>query len=152
MSAGLAVDGAGVHAGSAADAFEGLAFDWPGEDAGAAVVEQNDVEALGAVAGSDAGPEGVVGIHALAGCGSGQNLEHDFKVTEAGHDLLNAGQGDEGAGQGEAHASVALRLDDGDRPRLGDEEVGSADGCGDIQELAAQIVACGVGEGVRIVG
>jgi hypothetical protein len=47
VAAGLAVDGAGVHAGGAADALEGLALDlgrrgWRR----ATVVEQNDMEAL----------------------------------------------------------------------------------------------------------
>ena len=39
VAAGLAIDGAGVHAGGAADALEGLALAGTGEDGGAAVIE-----------------------------------------------------------------------------------------------------------------
>ena len=59
---------------------------------------------------------------------------------------------DQRAGQGEAHAAVAFGLDDGDGARFSDQEVGSADGCVDAEELLAQIGAGGSGEGLGIVG
>jgi len=97
VAASLPVDRAGVHAGSATDAAEGLTLGFFGQHPGAAVVEQDDMKALGSVAGRDPGPDRGVGIHALAGGGAGQHLEHHFKVLEAGEHLLNAGDGDHGA-------------------------------------------------------
>src|SRR5580693_3234635 len=72
VAAGLAVDGAGVEAGGAADAVQRRARFRVGQDAGATVVEENDVKMLWAVVRMNAGPERVVGVHALAGGGAGQ--------------------------------------------------------------------------------
>ena len=110
------------------------------------------MKALRAIAGGDASPERVVWVHALAGGGAGQHLEHDFKILEAGQHLLNAGQGDHGLRQGEAHAAVAFGLDHRDAAGFSDEKVSAADGGGDFQELLAKISAGGGGEGVRVVG
>src|SRR5208337_3441965 len=76
----------------------------------------------------------------------------DFKILESRQHLLDSGQGNHGAGQGEAHAAVALRLDDRHRAGFGDEEVGAADGGGNGQEFLAQVGARRRSEGVRIVG
>ena len=111
MAAGLAIDGAGVHACRAADALERLPFLGFGEDAGASVVEQDDMKFLRAIAGRDTGPERCVRVHALAGGGASQKLEHDFKILEAGQHLLYTHQADQSARQCEAHAAVALGLD-----------------------------------------
>jgi hypothetical protein len=151
VAASLPVDRAGVHAGSATDAAEGLTLGFFGQHPGAAVVEQDDMKALGSVAGRDPGPDRGVGIHALAGGGAGQHLEHHFKVLEAGEHLLNAGDGDHGARQGETHAAVALRLDHDDGAGFSDKEVGATDGGGDREKLLAQISAGGGGEGMGIV-
>ena len=124
----------------------------PGEDRGAAVVEQNDMEALRAVAGRDAGPKRGVGIHALAGGGASQELEHDLDILETGQHLLDSGQGNQGAGQRKAHAAVALGLNHHDRAGFGDEEVGAADGRRDGQKLLAEISACRVGQNLWVVG
>ncbi len=151
VAAGLTVDRAGVHAGGAANALERLALLGARKNRRAAIVEQNDMEVLRAVAGCHAGPERGVGVHALA-CGrTGQHLEHDFKVLKARQHLLNAGQGDHGAGQREAHAAVALRLHNGNRTGFGDEEIRPADGRGDGQKLLPQIPAGRGGQGLRIV-
>ena len=152
VAAGLAIDRAGVHAGRAADALEGLALPWAGKDRRTAVVEQNHMEALRAVAGSDAGPERGVGVHALAGGRARQQLQHHFEVLKARQHFFDAGQGNHGAGQGEAHAAVALRLDHGDRAGFSDQEVCAADGRGNGEKLLPQIGAGGVGEGLGIVG
>ena len=107
---------------------------------------------LRAVAGRDACPERGVGVHALARGAARQHLEHDFEVLKTGQDFFDAGEGDHGAGQGEAHAAVAFGFDHGDGAGLSDEEVGAADGGGDGEELVAQIGARGGGEGFRIIG
>ena len=80
------------------------------------------------------------------------NCSIDFEILEAGQHLLDAGQGNHGAGQGEAHAAVALGLDDRNAAGFGDEEVGSADGRGNGEEFLAQIGAGGVGQLLGIVG
>ena len=110
------------------------------------------MEALGAVARRDAGPQRSVGVHAFAGGRAGQHLQHHFQILEAGQHLLNAGQGDHGLRQGEAHAAVAFGLDHRDAAGFSDEKVSAADGGGDFQELLAKISAGGGGEGVRVVG
>ena len=110
------------------------------------------MESLRTVAWRHAGPERGVGIHALAGCRARQHLQHHFEILETRHDFLDASQGNQGARQGEAHAAVALRLDHGDRPGFGNEEVGATDGGGNIEEFPAQIIARRRSERLRVVG
>ncbi len=86
----------------------------------------------GAVAWSDAGPERGVGVHALAGGAAGQDLEHDFEILKTGQDFFDAGDGDHGAREGEAHAAVAFGFDDGNGAGFSDEEVGASDGGGEL--------------------
>src|ERR1017187_10338160 len=57
MTTGLSVNRAGIEAGSTADALERLPLPGVSQDRGPAVVEQNDMEALRAVAGSYTGPQ-----------------------------------------------------------------------------------------------
>ncbi len=152
MAAGLTIDGAGVEACAATDAGEGLALYVVCQKFGAAVVEKDDVKGLWAIARRDAGPDGVVGVHALAGSRAGKCLKEDFEVGEGGDYFLDADEGDEHVGQRDAHAAVAFGLDDADRAGLGDGEVGSADADLGAQEAVAEIVASGVGEVFGLVG
>ena len=135
VTGGVLVHRADVHARAAADAGQGLAADRVGEDLGAAVIHKDKVEFLGAVAGGDARPHGGVWVHALAGGGAGEQLGEDLHVLEAGHQLLDAHQGDEGVRQGQAHAAVALGLEDGDGAGFCDAHVGAGDGDLGVQEL-----------------
>ena len=146
MASGLTVDGAGVLAGGATNAVEGLSGFAVCEDFGAGVVHQDDMEILRAIAWMDAGPDGVVRVHALAGGGAWEELQHDFEVLKAGQDLIDAGDGDQGVRQGEAHAAVAFAFDDADAAGFGDEEVCAADAGFDAQKFFAQEEARGVGE------
>ncbi len=132
---------ADVETGRAADAVERLAADPVGEGRGASVVEQHQVEGLRPVAGRDSGPQGRVRVHPLAGGGARQQLEEDLQVLVARQHLLDAHDGDQGVGQRQAHAAVALRLDDGQGAGLRDAEVGSGDGDLRRHELLAQIGA-----------
>src|SRR5207237_10684016 len=68
VAAGLLIHGAGVLARAAADALERLACLLVGEDLGARVVHQDDMEATRTVAGLVVDPctDRVVGVHALA--------------------------------------------------------------------------------------
>ena len=145
VAAGLAIDGAGVLAGCATNAVEGLAGFFVGEDFGAGVVHQDDVEILRAVAWMDAGPDGVVGVHALAGGGAGEELEHDLEVFVAREDLVDAGDGDEGFGEREAHAAVAFAFDDADAAGFCNEKVCAADAGLHAKEFFAEEEARGVG-------
>src|SRR5262249_12934831 len=72
VAAGPLVDRADVQAGAAADAVEGLAPGRVGEDAGPAVVQQDEVELLGPVARGHPGPERGIRVHSLPGGGAGE--------------------------------------------------------------------------------
>jgi len=67
MTSGLAIDGAGVEAGGAADAVQRRTRFGVGKNFRATVIEQDYVELLRSIALRDAGPDGVIGIHAFAG-------------------------------------------------------------------------------------
>ena len=110
------------------------------------------MEFLGAVAGGDARPHGGVGVHTLAGGGTRQELGENLDVLEAGDQLLDAHQGDERVGQGQAHAAVALGLEDRDRAGFRDAHVGAGDSNLGVQELLTQVGACRGGQLGRIVG
>jgi len=122
------------------------------EDRGALIVKQDHVEGLWTIAGSHAGPERGVWIHALPCGGTGEDLKHDRKVLKARQDLLNSGDGDHGTGEGETHAAIGFGLYDGDRAGFRDEEVGATDRGGDGQEFLAEIGAGGRGENLWVVG
>src|SRR4051812_559099 len=106
MTSGLSIYGAGIEAGRTSNAMERLARFFVGQNAGAAVIEQDHVKLLRTVAGCDAGPDGVVWVHALAGRGVRQKLEENFEVVERGDDLLDAEHRDEDVGQRDAHAAI----------------------------------------------
>ena len=107
------------------------------------------MELLGAVALGDTGPHGGVGVHALTGGRARQELGEDLHVLEAGHQLLDAHEGDERVRQGQAHAPVALGLVDRDRAGLGHTHVRAGDGHRGVQELVAQVRA---GRGRELLG
>ena len=110
------------------------------------------MELLRAVAGGDAGPERGVRIHPLAGRRARQQLQEDLEVGEARHELLDPDDRHEHGRQRRAHAAVSLRLDDAERPGLGDGEVGAADRHPRVQELLAQVEPGRLGELARVVG
>ena len=146
------VDRADVEAGGAADAAQRLPADLVGERAGAAVVEEYDVHLLRTVAGRHPAPRGGVGVHPLAGRGARQQPQEHVEVGERGHDLLDADDGDEHVGQGQAHPPVALRLDHDERAGLGHGEVRAGDRHLRAQELLAQVQPCRRRELGRVVG
>ena len=100
----------------------------------------------------DAGPERRVRVHPLAGGGARQQLQEDLEVGEARQQLLDPEHRDEHRRQRRAHPPVALGLDDADRARLGDAEVGAADADARGQEPLAQVDAGRLGEIARVVG
>src|SRR5271168_4726175 len=77
VAAGLAVDRAGIQASSAADALKRLLRLCVVEDGAASVVEQDDMELARAVAGMNACPQRVVGVHPLASSRARQRLQED---------------------------------------------------------------------------
>ena len=105
---------------------------------------------LRTVVRGDAAPHGVVRVHALTGGRARQQLEEDLEVVVARQDLLDADEGDERVGQGQAHAAVALGLDDDERAGVGEDEVGARDGDLGAQELLAQVQAGRVGQLGRV--
>ena len=146
------VDRAHVEARRAADAAQRLPADVVGERAGAAVVEQDDVHLLRAVAGRHARPGRGVGVHPLPRRRARQQPQHRVEVGPGGDDLLDADDADQHVGQGQAHPPVALGLHDDERAGVGDGEVGAADRDLRAQELLAQVLARRPRQHGRLVG
>ena len=65
------------------------------------------------------------------------------------NDLVDAGNGDQRLGQGQAHAAVAFALDDADAAGFGDQKVRAADRRFNAQEFFAQKPPRRVGEVLR---
>ena len=99
-----------------------------------------------------AGPHRGVGVHPLAGGRARQQLQEDLEVPPGRHELLDADDGDERLGQGQAHPAVALGLQDDERAGLGDREVGAGDGDGADRNALAQVQPGGLGQRARVVG
>ena len=152
VTAGALVHGAHVHAGGATDATQSLAANLVGQNGGTTVVDEDDVHVLRAVTGGDAGPHGGVGVHALTGGGTGQQLQEGLVVLEGGQNLLDTHEGNQGVGQGEAHTAVTLGLHDGQGTGLGDAEVSAGDCHGGVQELVAQAVTGCLCQFCRLIG
>lgn len=72
-------------------------------------------------------PDRGVRVHALAGRGTRQQLQHHLQVAKRRHDLLNPHHRHEHLGQGRAHPAVPLGLDDDDASGVGTREVGARD-------------------------
>jgi hypothetical protein len=139
MPAGPLVDRTDVEAGRAADAAKRLAPNGIGEHMRAAVVDEHDVDLLRTVAGMYPRPHRRVGVHPLAGRGTGQQLQEGAEVLPGRQDLLDPDHRDERLGQGEAHPAVALGLDDDQRARVGDGEVRPRDRDLGPEELLPQV-------------
>ena len=94
MPAHLLVDGADVEAGAAADAGQGLALQGCGELIAATIVQQYEVDGLGAFGvwtGLGSGEEGLVGGHGLPGCRSWEEAQEHIQVSKTWNDLLDTG-------------------------------------------------------------
>ena len=146
------VHGAHVHASGAADATQCLATQLISQNGGTAVVDEDDVHVLRAVTGGHTGPHGGVGVHALTGGGTGQQLQECLVVLEGGQNLLNTHEGNEGVGQGQAHTAVTFGLHDGQGTGLGNTKVGAGDCHGGVQELIAQTVTRCLCQFCRLIG
>src|SRR5918997_5144350 len=125
VAAGLAVDGADVQAGAAADAVEGLLELGP-EELRAAVVHQDQVKLLGPVEFALAArPCDEVGVDGelLAGPAPPEELDEDGEVLEARDHLLYPHNDDVHRRDAGHEPGVALVGDRRDGPRLGHPEV-----------------------------
>ena len=106
----FAVYGAGVEAGSAANAAEEFAGFFA-ENLGAAVVEENDVELLRAIGFArlaGASDDGGVDGEWLSGRAAGEKLEKDGEVVELWDDFLDAHERDMDARYPDRKICVAL--------------------------------------------
>ena len=112
MAAGALVDRADVQAGRAADAVQRLPADLVGQRRGAAVVEQDQVELLRSVAGGTPVHIEVYGFIRSPVDDRGSSCRNTSRSCQAGTHLLDAHDGDQRLGQGQAHPAVALGLDD----------------------------------------
>ena len=101
-----------------------------GEELGAGIVEQDDVEFLRAVAFAGlarAAVHGVVAGKGLAGAGGGEHRQEEREVGELRHDFLDAHERDQRLRQRGGEARVALVFRDGDHAGLGDGEIRAGD-------------------------
>ena len=146
------VHGAHVHACGATDATQCLATELIGQNSGTAVIDEDDVHVLRAVTGGHTGPHGGVGVHALTGGGTGQQLQEGLVVLEGRQNLLDTHEGNQGVGQGEAHTAVTLGLHDGQGTGLSNTEVGTGNCHGGVQELVAQTVTGCLCQFCRLIG
>src|SRR6185312_1128312 len=146
VAAGLPIDWADILARSATNAVQCLAALAVCKYAGSRIVHQDDMKGARAVVFVDAGPDGVVRIHALAGGTAREELKEDLQVTEAGNHFVDSGDSDQRAWQREAHAAIAFALDDADAARLGDEKVCTANGGWYAQEFFTKKEPCGFSE------
>ncbi len=128
-----------------------LAADLVGEHVRATAVEQDQVELLRAVAFPDAGPQRRVRVHPLGRRGARQQLQHHLEVLPLRQHLLDPHHGHERLRHRQAHAPVALGLDDHHGPGLGDAEVRARHGDRHRQELRAQVAARRLGDRDRLV-
>ena len=103
--------------------MQGLTANLVCQGCGAAVVHEDDVQVLGAVAGGYARPHGGVGVHALTGGRAGQQLGEDLEILQGRQQLFDAHEGNQGIRQGQAHTAVTLRFNDGHGAGFGDTEV-----------------------------
>ena len=93
VAAGALVDWANIQASRATDALESLVTNRGGQGRGTAVIQQDQVEVLRAIALSNTGPHGGVWVHALRGGRTRQQLEEDLQVLEGRNQLFNAHHG-----------------------------------------------------------
>src|SRR6266568_5414333 len=152
MTARAGIDRANIETGTATDTVQRLTTDLVSKDVSTSVVEQHQVERLWAISRRYPCPQAGVGIHPFACRTAWQQLQEDRKVLKGGQDFLDAHHRNERLRQRQAHASIALTLDDADRSALGDGEVGTAHRHLSREELLAQVAPCGGGKLLRIVG
>ena len=153
MAAGLAVNGADVQAGAAADAAKDVAA-FGGEDIGAAVVDEDDVHLLGAVglrrrfgAGDELGVNGEL----LCGGGAGEEVEEEAEVAVARDEFFDADECDVAFGGGEAEAGVALVGDEDEAAGFDGDEVAAGEADIGLEVFFAEEGAGAAGDGLRIV-
>ena len=127
-----------VQAGGAADALQRFTANSIRQRVCASIVNEHNVEVLRPVALSRARPQTRVGVHPLASGGPGKQLQEHLEVLERRQEFFNPHDGDQGFRQGQAHAAIALRLDDGQGARLCDTEVSARNGDLRIHKLLAQ--------------
>ena len=104
------------------------------------------MEVLRAVFLGHTRPQGGVGVHALAGRGTRQQLQEHLIVPESGENLFDTHHADEGFRQGQAHAAVTFGLHNRDVPGFGDTEVSARNGDLGLHELLPQVHAGSLGQ------
>lgn len=147
MSATAAVDGAGVHAGTATDTVEAAA-EFGFEDFGAAVVDDHDVQFAALLWSVEVRR---ISGDGLAGSGSCEEAEKDGQVCGAGDEFFHAHAGDVDFGESDAEICVAFVCADDETAGFGDGKVNAGESCVGVAEALAKVIACGFGEvfGVR---
>ncbi len=153
VPADLLEDGTDVEAGTATDALQNLLGLGIGEQRGAAVIDQHDVELLRAVGlngRTRTANQGAVGGDGLAGAGGCEHGPQDGEIAHAGNDFLNAGDDDVNARNAGGEASIAFVGGDGNHAAVGNQEISAGDAHLGGEEGAPQSDARGSDETNRI--
>ena len=137
MTADLVVDGAGVHAGPAADTEESLAGDTVREGPRAPVVQQDEMELFRASL-PDTGDKSVVGGDLASADAARKKLEQNRGAFPVRNHLFDPHDGDMDRGQGGAHPPVSLVRDDQQRSGFRDQEIAAGDSHPGVQKFPAE--------------
>ena len=145
----ILVDGAIIGAGAATDALEDVPPDGVFENFRASVVENDDVEFLGAtfiVAATGTCDELGVGGHFLSSSRASEQFQENSERFPIGDDLVEADDGDLQVGHGRDHTPIAFVGHHHKCARFGDEEVAARDAHIGLQEFGTQGLTRDAGE------
>jgi len=131
---------AGVGAGAAANAAQGITVTLVGLQRGAAVIHQDDMQVM---AGSRPADKGAVGGDALGGGATRQEAQLQGGVGQGRQHLFDAGQHDLYRRQGDGELGVALVRDQQHAAVFGDQGVGAGEADAGRTELGADGIAGG---------
>src|SRR3954469_16103190 len=143
VPAAAPVDGAGVQAGTAADAGKRAAELRPGEELAAPMIDDDDVQFA---AGPRAVEVGRVGGDGLPRRAPREEPEEDAQVLRARDDLLDAHAGDVQRRKRDAEVGVSFIGADDESARLGNGEIDPREPRLRGEELRAEVLARGFGE------
>ncbi len=147
VSASPPVYGAGIHACSAADAFQPIPVFGPGKVGGPAVVHQDHMHftsLFGFLV------MGCIYCDRLACCTPGQQPDKDAQGVRVGDHLFYAHTVDLNRGHIHAEIRVSLVCTYDYVSGICDTEVDACDRCPGIQEMASEVFPCRIGQIYRI--
>src|SRR5579862_3376454 len=155
VAANSAKHRANIEAGAAANAMQHVALLDVREQFGSAIVEQHDVEFLGAVdliRLSRAANQSVIAGDGLASACGGKDGPKQGEILEARNHFFDSRERDMNTRDAGAEAAIAFVGGEGNHAGIGDKEIGTADSHFGREKIAAQRAASGSNQLDRIVG